>query len=322
MDLLKLILGIFDFFTEIFDFFRRPVTSRYRRMTSQVFDTGQYNAISPSVNTLPKNVSERLNASRDGKSPWMATLSPAELLIIRSYGIRPITTVSATCWMYYGWSWSLGHAKGWNTALQRLREEAIAAGANAVIDVKMRTIPLEIESSMDFSLVGTAVKIDGLPPSTAPIVSTVSALEFVKLLEADIVPTGIAIGAAYEWVNDSGGVTNLFGLGNIECMALTDLWKRVRTMANTNLRKNTKIQGNGALAHINFNQMLAHKAPKESTRYLARTIVIATTVDTPLQTVIPHDFQMVIDMHTGKTPLAGPPQEYQPHTSGEADGYF
>jgi len=39
-----------------------------------------------------------------------------------------------------------------------------------------------------------------LPPSNEPIVATVAALEFVKLLEADVVPTGIAIGAHYEWL--------------------------------------------------------------------------------------------------------------------------
>ena len=86
--------------------------------------------------------------------------------------------------------------------MQRLREEAKAAGANAVLDVKMRTIPLGIESSMDFTLVGTAVKIDGLPPSSDPIIATVPALEFVKLLEADVVPTGIAICADYGVVGE------------------------------------------------------------------------------------------------------------------------
>ena len=48
---------------------------------------------------------------------------------------------------------------------------------------------------MDFTLIGTAVYVEGLPPSVEPIVATVPALEFVKLLEADVVPTGIAIGA-------------------------------------------------------------------------------------------------------------------------------
>ena len=111
--------------------------------------------------SVPASTRIRLEAARSGSSPWIATLTPAELFITRSHGIRPIASVSATCWLHYGWSWTLGHSQGWETALRRLREEAKAAGANAVLDVKMRTIPLGVESSMDFTLVGTGVKIDG-----------------------------------------------------------------------------------------------------------------------------------------------------------------
>ncbi|CEG58381.1 heavy metal-binding domain-containing protein [Legionella fallonii] len=265
---------------------------------------------------VPKNVCERLTASREGGAPWIATLSSAELSIIRSHGIRPIAAVSATCWMHYGWSWSKGHSQGWNIALKRLCDEAKAAGANAVIDVKMRTIPLQIENSMDFSLIGTAVKIDGLPPSSEPVIATVSALEFVKLLEADIVPTGIAVGAAFEWMEDWRGSTNLFWMGNIECSALTALWERVRRMAYDNLRKNAKLQGNGALAHINFSQMSEREVENRPKQYLARTIAIATTVDTShVKKIIPHDFQMVVDLHAGKTPLVCEPLEHQSYIS-------
>ena len=76
------------------------------------------------------------------------------------------------------------------TAEHRRLEEAKAAGANAVLDVKMRTIPLGVENSTDFTLIGTAVRLEGLPPSPEPIVATVPAFEFVKLIEADVVPTG------------------------------------------------------------------------------------------------------------------------------------
>src|SRR5580658_7132000 len=106
---------------------------------------------------VPKRVQRRLEGARSGTLPWLATLTPAELLITRSHGLKPIAAVSATCWLHYGWSWPAGHAQGWALALRRLREEAFAAGANAVLDVKMRTIPLGVESSMDFTLIGTAV---------------------------------------------------------------------------------------------------------------------------------------------------------------------
>ena len=115
--------------------------------------------------TVPPPIRARLEGARTGKLPWIATLTPAELMIARSHGLKPIAAVSATCWLHYGWSWTEGHAQGWEMALHRLREEAMAAGANAVLDVKMRTIPLGVENSMDFTLVGTAVHVDGLPPS-------------------------------------------------------------------------------------------------------------------------------------------------------------
>ncbi len=130
---------------------------------------------------------------------------PGGIQIVRSHGLKPIAAISATCWLHYGWSWTLGHAQGWETALQRLAEEARACGANAVLDVKMRTIPLGVGEQHGFTLVGTAVRVEGLPPSDEPIIATVPALEFVKLLEADVVPTGIAIGAHYEWLRDWRG---------------------------------------------------------------------------------------------------------------------
>jgi hypothetical protein len=268
---------------------------------------------------VPTSTRTRLEAARSGISPWIATLTPAELLIAGSHGIKPIASVSATCWLHYGWSWTLGHSQGWETALQRLREEAKAAGANAVLDVKMRTIPLGIESSMDFTLVGTAVKIDGLPPSSDPIIATVPALEFVKLLEADVVPTGIAIGAHYEWMNDWRGRTRLTWMGNVECSPLSNLWEQVRQQAHAGLRQSAQSQGNGVLAHINFSQMFEREGQNEIKRYLARHIVIATTVDARRGTPIPHDIQMVVDMHAGGTPLTGTTRHHQSYASNDRD---
>src|ERR1700685_1721453 len=107
--------------------------------------------------TVPPATRARLEAARTGRLPWIATLTPAELMVARSHGLKPIAAVSASCWLHYGWSWTEGHAQGWNLALRRLGDEARAAGANAVVDVKMRTLPLGGAASMDFTLIGTAV---------------------------------------------------------------------------------------------------------------------------------------------------------------------
>ena len=216
-------------------------------------------------NRVPAATRERLEGARAGRLPWTATLTPAELLIARSHGLRPIASVSATCWLHYGWSWTEGHSQGWHTALNRLRAEAKAAGANAVLDVKMRTIPLDVTDSMDFTLVGTAVRVEGLPPSDDPVVATIPALEFVKLLEADVVPTGIAIGAKYDWLTDWRNAARQSWMGNIESAALSQFWEHIRQQAHAELRRNAQPQGNGVLAHVNFSADVRVRAERRRT---------------------------------------------------------
>ena len=268
---------------------------------------------------VPTATQERLEAARAGRLPWTATLTPAELMIARSHGLRPIASVSATCWLHYGWSWTEGHSTGWHTALRRLREEARAAGANAVLDVKMRTIPLGIEESMDFTLVGTAVRLEGLPPSDDPVVATVPSLEFVKLLEADVVPTGIAIGAKYEWLTDWRGAARMTWMGNTESTVLSRFWEKVRKEAHAELRKNAKPQGNGVLAHLNFSQMFEIER-NDTKQYLGRHIVVATTVDARRGQPFPHEVRMVMDMHAGATPMVGRTQHHQSYASNDEEG--
>jgi hypothetical protein len=309
----------------LFDLFKGPdPETQARRAQSEARQEEILRAIRARTRTVPDFVRERVEASRDGKAPWLATLTPAELLMARTHGIRPIAAVSATCWLHYGWSWTEGHAQGWQKALQRLRDEARAAGANAVVDVKMRTIPVSIENSMDFTLIGTAVKVDGLSPSEEPIVATVPALEFVKLLEADIVPTGIAIGAEYRWITDwQGSTQNLMWAGNTESTLLSDHWRYVRDCAYQRLREDTKWQGNGALAHVNFSQMFDSEAEQNGQKrkqYLARHIVIATVIDQPRAKPLMHDFRMVVDMHAGKTPLTGTKPHHQSYATNEEEG--
>ena len=267
---------------------------------------------------VPPAIQARLEDTRSGKLPWVATLTPAELITVRSHGLRPIAAIAASCWLHYGWSWTEGHAQGWEMALQRLRDEARAAGANAVLDVKMRTIPLGVENSMDFTLIGTAVYVEGLPPSVEPIVATVPTLEFVKLLEADVVPTGIAIGAYYEWLQNPWTNPNMTWMGNVELNQLSALWERVRRQAHAQLRSHARSQGNGVLAHLNFSQMFESEV-NDRKAYLARHIVVATTVDARRGTPLPHKINFVVDVHAGKTPLQGTARHHQSYAN-ESEG--
>lgn len=303
----------------LFDLFKKPnedVLARRAASAARVADIQQ----SLKSGNVPAAIKTRIEGARNGSLPWMASLTPAELLIARSHGLKPIATISATCWLHYGWSWTQGHSDGWMKALSRLKEEAYAAGANAVLDVKMRTIPVGVENSMDFTLIGTAVYVEGLPPSSDPIVATIPALEFVKLLEADVVPTGIAIGAHYEWLQDWRGSTNLLWRGNVESRQLSQLWERVRTRAHQDLRANARAQGNGVLAHLNFSQSFEREGQNKIKEYLARHIVVATTVDAKRAAAFPHEFKMVVDLHAGGTPLTGTTRHHESYKSNESEG--
>src|SRR5271165_3381686 len=133
--------------------------------------------------------------------------------------------------------------------------------------------------SMDFTLLGTAMSIEGLPPSQDPIVATVPALELVKLLEADVVPTGIAIGAKYGWLTNWCGTAGQTWMGNTESTTLSQFWEVVRREAHAELRRSVRGQGNGVLAHVNFSQMFEHEGggnqPYRPNQYLGRHIVSA-----------------------------------------------
>ena len=263
-----------------------------------------------SFDMVPSFVQTRLKDAATGKMPWMSTMTPAELRLATTHGIRPLAMVSGTCWLHYGYSWTNGHAEGWHKALARLRAEAVLVGANAVVDVKMRKIELAAEDSMDFTLIGTAVSIKGLPPSKDPVIATVPALEFVRLLEVGIVPVGIAIGAHYEWLTDNNngfrpGFDRLGSWYNQPLTTLGGFWEYVRRQALSQLKADTKRQGNGVLAHTHFGQIFKVEGASENTppSYLGRHIIIGTVIDRQEKIGISLGIQTVVDMRDQESPL-------------------
>jgi len=234
--------------------------------------------------TVPSFVKTRLAETLSGKRPWVSTAMPSGLLASRSHGIRPLGLVSGNCWFHFGYSWTRGHYEGWHTAIDRLRLEAALLGANAVVDVTMQVKHMEgtgNEDHMDYAVRGTAVRIDGLPESSNPALATVSALEFARLLEAGIVPVGIAIGAHYDWL-----VANQFSQGmvasywNQEWEALSNFLTQVRRQALRELRDDGTRLGSGILAHTQHSELYRIEPDENNPylRFLARHIAIGTAI--------------------------------------------
>jgi hypothetical protein len=159
-------------------------------------------------------------------------------------------------------------------------------------------------ASMDFTLIGTAVRIDSLPPSADPVIATVPAIEFVRLLEAGIVPTGLAVGACYQWITDNartlgGGWT----WNNQPLTTLGNFWESIRRVSHSELRAHARKQGNGVLAHTQFSQLIKVEREKAPDQYLGRHIVIGTVVDVRPGAGVPHGITTVVDLRDEISPL-------------------
>ncbi|HEY8005492.1 MAG TPA: hypothetical protein VIE66_01505 [Methylocella sp.] len=151
---------------------------------------------------------------------------------------------------------------------------------------------------MDFTLLGTAVRFDNLPAGPEPVIATVPALEFVRLLEMGIVPTGLAVGAHYEWLQQSQKGPNLATGGmsgyNTPLTELTNFWEKIRGAAHAELRSAGAKQGNGVLANVHFGELLCPETSvKQPVQYLGRHIVIGAVIDTSSRASVPRGVRIV-----------------------------
>jgi hypothetical protein len=233
----------------------------------------------------------------------VATMSPAELRLARTHGMRPLAWPSVQLQPKWYQQVPDTMARGWDIALDRIRQEAVAVGANAIVDVRLRTIRQTVADSMDFTLLGTAIRLEHLPPSPDPVIATVPALEFVRLVEAGIVPVGIAVGAQYEWLDGQTFQQPSLLMGNQPLSTLSQFWERIRRRAHAELRANARAQGNGVLAHVQFGQLLKRERDKQPPLYLGRHIVVGTVIDARRGDGVKHPIHTVVDMRDDQSPL-------------------
>lgn len=171
---------------------------------------------------LPPDALARLQSQRSGELPWTSDLSVNEWLAVRRYGLRPLGQVMGSSFYHVGYAFSgttsLGYGgyrmssreldaptralyEGRELALSRMRQEAAALGANAVVGVHLDQKGYDAEAGLvEYACFGTAVRVDGLETPQEPIISSVSGQDFVRLLAADALPVGLALGASFYYL--------------------------------------------------------------------------------------------------------------------------
>ncbi len=179
---------------------------------------------------IPLSAERRLRELRDGGGSFTSDLSVSAFALCHQLGLEVVSQVmgSSIYQMGYqglgfqgGWAVPMGGSiltempiisEAWNEArrlaLNRLELEAKHAGADAVVGVELRTGSHDwAAESIEYVVLGTAVRRQGAPPSAQPVMTELSVSDYANLARAGIEPVGIVAWtsvffAAYEnnWI--------------------------------------------------------------------------------------------------------------------------
>jgi uncharacterized protein YbjQ (UPF0145 family) len=161
---------------------------------------------------LPLEAEQRLRALRDRPDFFTSDLSVDEVALATDLGVKPVSQVMGSCVYHVGqplnFYWGQpgdGYIQtvpvleqAWNearaTAVDRLRQEAAECGADAVVGVHIQRAEREfVASSVEFVMLGTAVRLPQARSTDGPVVTGLSGSEYWQLLRAGFVPQGLVM---------------------------------------------------------------------------------------------------------------------------------
>jgi uncharacterized protein YbjQ (UPF0145 family) len=155
---------------------------------------------------------------------FSSTLGIAEGLAVQHAGLRPLTQVMGVSYYKVGWQsmpWGSGSRFGlggdgetfelesqteaWNharhLAVGRLREEAVAAGADMVVGVQLKHSHRDWGSDLvEFVAIGTAVRSERYELGPEPLLCNLSGQDVAKLIAHGFWPVGIVGGSTVAYV--------------------------------------------------------------------------------------------------------------------------
>ncbi len=191
------------------------------------------------------------------------------------YGSRTVTSGSGSRWAglaplmdaYY---------RGWDTALSRLLQEAVALGADGVVGIRLSQEHLGGDNR-EFLALGTAVRGAG-PRATTPFTTDLSGTDTSKLLHAGWVPTGIAIGiSAAVRHDDYSTYQQRQTWSNTQIDGYTDLVNAARHDARTQFERRARAHGGEAVLVSGMRLKIWEQEPSDGhTDHVAQATIIGT----------------------------------------------
>jgi uncharacterized protein YbjQ (UPF0145 family) len=146
-----------------------------------------------------------------GHPLFTSDLSASELLLTRQRGYQPLSQVMGSSIYHVGWQYTRQY--GWGTssqelttlsqahqhaamlALGRLEQEAALLRAHGVVGVRFTRRSYEWGSDLlEYTAIGTAIRLPNIPLGQRPFLSDLSGQEFWTLLQAGYYPAGVVTG--------------------------------------------------------------------------------------------------------------------------------
>lgn len=163
---------------------------------------------------IPIQAQRRLDELRQKGGFFTSDLSVNEFLLARQSGFHVLSQVMGSSIYHVGWqrlpvyygslelgiiSEAMNHAR--QLALGRLAEEARRIGANAVIGVHVTRGKYDWAGDLiEFSTLGTAVRLEGAPSGGTPALTNLSGQDFWKLHTSGFRPLGVVAASMVYYV--------------------------------------------------------------------------------------------------------------------------
>jgi uncharacterized protein YbjQ (UPF0145 family) len=207
---------------------------------------------------------EGCDVPEEANRPWTSTLSVKEWAALSELRLTPLGPVMGSSFYHLGQTLYQGYydqsvrlhsiESGFNEcrglAVARLRQEARALGADAVVGMKIRKKVTDYFSrEHEFIAMGTAVKWKGLPPSAEPYLCTVTGQDLVKLLAAGSLPVGVVMGISIYYLSSLDEPGYIFDFTNREMKFYTRQVYEARQNAVRQLTEQCRqLEADGVLA--------------------------------------------------------------------------
>jgi len=174
---------------------------------------------------LPLQAQRRLSEETAAGHPiFSSDLSTNEFLLARKQGYIALSQVMGSSIYHVGWQYTRNYT--WNTveaeltnvsnahqhaarlALGRLEEEAALLKAHGVIGVRFTRRSYEWgQNLLEYTAIGTAIRLPNTPPPQRPFLSDLSGQEFWTLLQAGYYPAGVVTGYSSYYVSLGSNMT-------------------------------------------------------------------------------------------------------------------